>query len=151
MNCRKCKKPIDNDSMFCKYCAIPQREKCLECGEMELIGRQVCERKLAEASSAMKTFLKTKVGQWRVYFYTVIFFFLITALMIYFATYYRDYFLNPSVFSVICTITFALIGSIISVLAGENWQERKKTEIMKQFITENPKYAEILKKEEECK
>lgn len=49
MTCRKCKNSIDDNSNFCKHCGTVQREKCDECGQMELINlvdNSICEERL---------------------------------------------------------------------------------------------------------
>ncbi len=51
MNCPKCKDEYQGDN-FCSNCGAALREKCPECGEMEAIGRAVCETELEKMESA---------------------------------------------------------------------------------------------------
>ena len=48
MTCQKCNNG-NQQGNFCCNCGNPLREKCPECGEMEIIGRPICESKLKKA------------------------------------------------------------------------------------------------------
>lgn len=59
MNCPKCKDKDQKDN-FCSNCGAALTEKCPECGEMELIGRMVCEIKYEAAKNKYCEMYATK-------------------------------------------------------------------------------------------
>ncbi|KKP59016.1 MAG: hypothetical protein UR60_C0028G0003 [Candidatus Moranbacteria bacterium GW2011_GWF2_34_56] len=48
MNHNKCNREEENGDL-CAMCGATLKEKCLECGEMKLVTRTVCQTKLSEA------------------------------------------------------------------------------------------------------
>lgn len=61
MTCPKCNKEIPYDHNLCGYCGNLIREKCLDCGEMEIIGRVVCEKALTDAEEIKEEFVSGKI------------------------------------------------------------------------------------------
>ncbi|TSC94906.1 MAG: Uncharacterized protein Athens071425_195 [Parcubacteria group bacterium Athens0714_25] len=167
MICRNCNNPIDNDSLFCKHCGAMQKEKCPECGEMELIGHPVCEtllkkirrekwkfisdhtEKFPSSDSGLATFLAFLIAV-----QVVIAIIAGIILILYFLGWVKD-FIFP--YALWATIFFG-IESWLSYKAAMRYlegNEKKMTEdrikTEDKFLAENPEYAEILKKAEEKK
>jgi hypothetical protein len=57
MTCLNCHKQGKNGK-FCSNCGRRMMEKCFECGEMEWVGRKVCQTKLKEAKLAHEEVIK---------------------------------------------------------------------------------------------
>lgn len=53
---KTCKHKNENGN-FCSQCGIAIREKCPECGEMEWIGRKICEKNIKEAREAWNAYI----------------------------------------------------------------------------------------------
>ena len=58
MTCPKCNKEAQVDWLFCPFCQNPLKEKCPECGEMEEIGRLVCEKKIKKIADELSVYTK---------------------------------------------------------------------------------------------
>lgn len=56
MNC----KHENEKGNFCSNCGERLKEKCSECGEMETIGRVVCETKIRQINKERATFVQEK-------------------------------------------------------------------------------------------
>jgi len=70
MNCPRCKDEYQEDN-FCSNCGVALWEKCSECGEMELIGRSVCETKYEAAKNEYCEMYDAKDALWIIWFLCV--------------------------------------------------------------------------------
>jgi hypothetical protein len=124
-----------------------QKEKCPECGEMEIIGRPVCETKLMEASAFLDNFIQESIGvkNGLIIFTTLFASFSLMILMILMIEAFKNEVSALIIF--ICTIVFVIsCGYKI-----ENWEASARKKAERSFFFEHPEYTEILKKAEEKK
>jgi hypothetical protein len=63
MTCPKCKSE-NQEGNFCSNCGNKLKEKCPECGEMEPIGRPVCETRLEQAESKRYDYTSRRLKNW---------------------------------------------------------------------------------------
>lgn len=144
MKCRKCEKEIKDDSVYCSYCAEPQREKCQECGELELIGRKVCESKYKEATETLDSFLYEKVGKWREHITICLAVFVVEAVIISALLIFSRYQLAWMIPVIIIT---TLLGTGI-VMTGYRLQNKAEKDARDKFMQQFGKYADIILKVE---
>jgi hypothetical protein len=63
MTCSKCNKIVNPDWLCCPFHTelVMLKEKCSECGEMEWIGRIVCENKVRKISDELESYTNEKL------------------------------------------------------------------------------------------
>lgn len=148
MTCPKCNKEIPYDHNLCGYCGNPIREKCSECGEMEKIGRAVCETKVKDALDKKRGFKEESMGRWSFWFPCLL---ILMATVIAFGSIaiadgLEFEFSTLAVFPIILGIAIILSLLIVGPLMIINNKKEKETERL--FQEKFPEYAEIIKKAE---
>jgi len=141
---------------FCKLCGVTLEEKCPECGEMELIGRKVCQTKLSEAITARNQSKKETRGKidkrrFNIGLLTIIgfcIFILIGALI---NRYYiiESYHNAVLAMFVVTAIALSMLFLILDMIFWDKWKCKKLQEAENKFLSENPAYAEIIRQAEE--
>ncbi|MFA5994300.1 MAG: hypothetical protein WC823_05050 [Parcubacteria group bacterium] len=121
---------------FCGQCGVVLKERCLECGEMEKIGRVMCETRLRLAEQERHIFMR------RCDCYLPMILIIITTI----GTLWVGWSLDTSYiwWSIIKVVL--VIG--ICVLAN-NFLNRISEKQERKFLQQNPHLAEILKQAEE--
>ncbi len=142
MKCIKCGSENQQGS-FCSNCGTKLKEKCAECGQMELIGRVVCETKLQKAEKLRWDYIAKKTRQtWKLFLYSSLIL-LITILGLLSAV-----LLTKSILEVteVVLLYFLIIAFIFIKII--KFEYRSEERAKKKFFKLNPKYAEIIKKAE---
>jgi len=112
-------------SNFCSRCGEAVREKCPECGAMELIGRKFCNVEVKNAEECHQEY-REKVGEWRIGL-----FFTLSLLSALYGAFFES-------------ISFMIIVPISCVFLGAAWQFVAVTAIDKKFARDFPEYMEAL-------
>ena len=154
MICPKCKSE-NQFGNFCSECGNQLKEKCPECGKMEPIGRKICKTRLGKAKKIQKKYLQKNVGEWREQLgRTWGFLFIPTVAICLIVIKTGIPFSTP--FSLTWSwkiIMFTIVAIYILGFPILSWSEKKQKQAEKnaqqEFLRENPKYAEILRKAEE--
>lgn len=137
MKCIKCGSK-NQQGNFCSNCGTKLREKCPECGQMELIGRLVCETKLQKANKLRWNYVVKKTRQvWRVLLYAS-FILLIAILGI-----ISIVLLTESTLEIILLCFFIIVFTLVKIT---KFQERIEKRAEKKFFELNPEYAKIIEK-----
>jgi len=71
MNCPKCKDEYQEDN-FCSNCGNQIKEKCPECGEMEFVGRLVCETLIKKIRKEQNCYMITNIFDFHEHIMTLI-------------------------------------------------------------------------------
>ncbi len=154
----KCIHP-DESGNFCSQCGVALREKCPECGEMEKIGRHVCENVIRKIQEEHRCFVSSHVPVNNKLFISNIsaviallftatgfaFVMMITAILQGFA--------DDVKYLAIGLLLFGTLGILLNRIYV-NMLKKKKEDIEnaeQEFFHLHPEYAEILKRAEEKK
>ena len=161
MICPKCNSQNQNGN-FCGNCSNLLREKCGECGNMEPIGRLVCQSKLWGSRSDLALYV-IKRTRWCInmmlsaYFVCLI----LVIIMPPFAwiKWGDDFWLAAVVGQIhqFLSITegweplfwifgFLLIFIVLPITLLSQYMDRKKKQAQEEFLQNNPEKAELLKK-----
>lgn len=150
MNCKKCGSQNENKN-FCGNCSNPLKEKCLECGEMELIGRRFCEDKACKIELYIMKYAN-KYNRFIPILFTTgglgpLILFAVSE--IYFGqrgntdAFYRSFIIASVFFSIVIVMTACLL---------QFWLPKRIKKAREEFFRIHPEYAEyeeIIKKEAE--
>jgi len=128
MNADTCKHKGQRGN-FCSQCGEAVREKCPECGAMELIGRKFCDVEVRAAEKCHQEY-RDSIGDLRVGTGFVLGF-LSLLVGAYFLIKYEN-------------ITFLIIIPISCIFLGLVWQHIAVTRIDKKFSKDFPEYATAL-------
>jgi len=149
MTCPKCKSE-NEEGNFCSNCANPLKKKCSECGEMEWIGRNVCETLVEEAQTKQAEYIKQ--GMPDLFERTAIPIVVLAAVMILFGSYVSEYhkfaWMTKTTAEII-TVVGGLIGCVAipaGLFAEAKLGVRSEAKKRREFFQKFPEYAEILKK-----
>ncbi|EKE21802.1 MAG: hypothetical protein ACD_7C00125G0005 [uncultured bacterium] len=160
--CRKCGAELvcshPSYDIFCASCGIALKEKCPECGEMELIGRKICQTKLSEAITARNRSKKETRGKidtqrFSIGLLAIIGFFIFILIGALFNHYYIIASHTNAVLAVFVVTAMALSMSflILDMIFWDKWKRKKLQEAEDKFLEENPVYAGIIRQAEEDK
>lgn len=143
MICPKCNKEIPYDHNLCGYCGNPIREKCPECGEMEEIGRAVCETKVQSIKEQAAMFAKQKVpfGKIKPFLFLWVACLVLSVLLPLFVALYTDNLKWLWGF-----VSFPIIYLPAFWVSDWFFDQRKKAK--KDFFRLHPDLAEMIKKAE---
>lgn len=151
MTCPKCNKETLAEWVYCPFCQNPLKTKCSECGRMELIGRLICETKLAEIKKELKDYKTKNVGKWKFRIMEAISLTTmlggIVLLLIFLENEVNSKILLPFLCLFIWPVLSVFALSII-IFKTDQWRERAKEKAEQEFFKLHPEYAEIIKKAE---
>lgn len=136
---------------FCSKCGVPLKEKCAECGEMETMGRRICNTKRLKANTKLtdyeKRFLIPKYKK-------IILIPVLAPMFIFFGGLSLSLHLIPEPIVNYASIAWSE-AILFLLLAGltfwrlEDWHEVKRKQYLaltlKNFFELHPEYKEILK------
>ncbi len=151
MKCPKCKDE-DQWENFCSNCGKQLKDKCPECGEMEWIGRKVCETKIKEAEEKLSTYQQQMVGEWRLFLFIFLLFagIALATALVYTLFVYFDVFpeTSPISWKIILPIIDLFLATFIFWLLKKFYTRQSKAFIKskKEFFRLHPDYAELIKK-----
>lgn len=144
MKCSKCNRENLDDSNFCRFCSEPLKKKCPECGEMELIGKNVCLTKVRNIKGQAEIFAKQKITfdkkmkllciAWGITLS-------LSALSFFWAMIAK----NPKWFWGSILVFLAVYSLVVPL---NNWFFRQREKAKQEFFRLHPEYAEIIKKAE---
>ncbi|MBU4257306.1 hypothetical protein L6249_01030 [Candidatus Parcubacteria bacterium] len=155
MICPKCNKETLVEWVYCPFCQNPLKKKCQECGQMELIGRPVCETKFAE----IQTYTKKKVKKWRRNISALLLFLMCAPSALGISGMIASFKEWPPTILYLHKI-FWLVAGIVSIVAltlpfgiklinyWVNLEIRAEKQAEQEFFRLHPEYAEIIKKAE---
>lgn len=136
MTCQKCNNQNEGGN-FCGNCAEPLKEKCPECGEMELIGRVVCEKKLRVAKKEWERYsMDQHDGKYIMLMFTEI---ILLFMSILFASHSSEWLLLKEIVFVVGGAMVIALTFILMIIRRPVAEQR--------FIRLHPDYAEIMEKE----
>jgi len=154
MKCPKCESENEWGN-FCSGCGAQLRKKCLECGEMERIGRIVCETKIVQIKKEKEQFIASKswCKRWERPLVVVGILMAISSGILLLG---GDLILglvvdSPSFFVRILIATCLLVGgAFLLLISGETFDltTAKLKRIEAEFFQIHPDCAELLKKAE---
>ncbi len=143
MKCPKCNKENLSDSNFCRFCSNPLKEKCSECGEMEKIGRPVCEKRIKEISDEFKAYRKKMEDKYFILRHAVE---IIAALLLvcFIATVIASRYLDLVAFLVFTGCSWGLYFLYLWRLFSKSWEIYDKSR--NEFYKLHPDYLDLIKK-----
>lgn len=148
MNCPKCGSKNQKQN-FCGNCGAALWEKCPECGEMELIGRRVCEKKYRYASNIQRTFANSYANKKLSVIMGWILCYIAGSLWIFSSYLVAKIEFPINEFAIALILLLATIPISLLVITSINRKLRAMDEGKREFLKQHPDYAEILKKVEE--
>lgn len=148
MTCPECNKEAQAEWLFCPFCQNPLKEKCPECGEMEQIGRAVCEKEVRKINIEKQQYIEKKVPD---FFTRILLPGSALGTILYLGAIISGFIWG---YDGALTVTF-WVGIGILVMSVPVWRvaditvaPRLEKRAEKEFFRLHPDYAEILKKAE---
>ncbi len=155
MTCPKCNKEAQAEWIYCPFCQNPLKEKCPECGEMERIGRLVCESKYKKAKDEYVKFMNNSRPTYEGNALIIAFCFLALSLVLALITGIANLFLENQILkktAFICffagtffSVLIAVIGLLLGAFLGPYSKKYRKL-LEQKFLRLHQDYAEILEK-----
>ena len=149
MTCPRCQteNQIGN---FCSECGEKLRERCPECGGMELIGRKICESLISKATEKKYEHVWRRVDKYLWLFVALTTMMPLLAPFLYEYYYTKGFHLNPSNPGSMLIHVFVMVIAIfvVCVIASIKYRNRRQERLLKNFSEKFPAEAEILRKAE---
>lgn len=157
MTCLKCNKEVNPEWLCCPFHAemVMLKKKCLECGEMERIGRLVCESKYKKANNEFINFMNNSrpkyVGYALIIALCSLALFLVLAFLIAIASLFLENHIlkkMPVILFILgsfSSIIIAMIGLLLDAFLGP-YSKKYREPLEQEFFRLHPDYAEILEK-----
>lgn len=139
MKCTKCESE-NQQGKFCSNCGTKLKEKCPECGQMELIGRLVCETKLQKIDDLKWDYIIKERKMWRFVLLSGL-----IGLIIIFGC-ISPIFLSASFLEASGIFLFCFCLSILIGHKCIKFQKQAEKIAEKEFWQKHPDYVEIIKK-----
>jgi hypothetical protein len=164
MTCSKCNKIVNPDWLCCPFHAelAMLKEKCPECGEMEWIGRPVCETKLREVYEKQQKYVEknipprpnTEKGEKTmalvVLGHTILLFclYLCASFFPQHLNLWRGFVVLVAISFFLSFLYFPVTALVCSKKYSKQYDEwwKEKESLYEKFLDVHPEYAEILKK-----
>jgi hypothetical protein len=147
MICPKCKS-ADEVRNFCGNCGEELKEKCPECGQMEWIGRKICESRISKIKNEKESFIDKAMLPAKIVFS-------ISVLMIIFMPYVAMEFISQVLLGLKgysrLSLELSMAPGVCTAISAGFWWVRREKKAKEKFSQLHPDYDELLKKAEEEK
>lgn len=145
MNCPKCKSEGQNGN-FCSNCGEKLKERCRECGQIERIGRKICDKKIRQIEEEIADYQNKNSRNYSSIGMNIALIVCVLCIMLIFASLAFPINIERKMTKTIVSVVF--LGALASMVAGQILHKCKRKQTKQKFLQLRPDYAEILKKTE---
>lgn len=152
MICPECEKETYGPD-FCGHCAAPVREKCGECGKMELIGKKFCATKIRSVENLLKAHKISGIWKYEFNIIPILLFGLLALLVFIFSQIYADKHAEDAFAQTLAPVSVLLIIVIMmpGAFLSEQIEKTRRKKLLDSFLSSNPnhpEYKQVLEREE---